>query len=209
MQDLGIWAYRMINRGGPGAITRGSAVDFFKALQGQASSVEDTSAPGVVIANPGQLLWWRGGKRAVSFVSWHSLPRKSAVHGPMRIDDVKNRVPGNESLENHVRYVFDEVMAKMTNEDAQIDVIGLSDGGSMAMKFLNDNCEFILDSDHHLTATDRQLSGATWSSRIAAIALGNPLHTINEISNASFARFLRAVPPLNPIQSNPIPKPFR
>lgn len=144
MQDLGIWSYRTISRGGAGAISRGSAVELAKRLHGYATSPSDQSSPGLVIANPGQLLWWRGGKKAVSFVTWHSLPRKSAVHGPMRIDEVKNRVPGNEDWEKHVQYMFNEVMAKVTDEDVLIDVVGLSDGGYEALKFLNENCKLLL-----------------------------------------------------------------
>lgn len=145
MQDLGIWAYRMINRSGPGSISRGSAIDFAKELRNYATSPADKESPGLVIANLGQLLWWRGGKRAVSFVAWNSLPRKSAVHGAMRIDDVKNRVPGNENWDQHVQYMFNEVMNKITDKDVQIDIVGLSDGGSAAIKFLNDNCKLHLD----------------------------------------------------------------
>ncbi|KAI9784231.1 MAG: hypothetical protein M1816_000903 [Peltula sp. TS41687] len=173
MQDLGIWAYRMVNRSGPGSINRGSAVAFAKNLQSYATSSTEKESPGLVLANLGQLLWWRGGKQAVSFVTWNVLPRKTAVHGPMRIDGVKNRVPGNESLDQHVQYMFDEVMAKITDKDVKIDIVGLSDGGSAVIKFLNDNW-------------------AVWSSRIAAIALGTPLYHTSEITNPSFAEFLKA-----------------
>lgn len=141
IQDLGIWAYRMVNRSGPGSISRGSAIGFAKELQSYATSPTDKESHGLVIANLGQLLWWRGGKSAISFATWNALPRKSAVHGAMRIDEVKNRVPGNENWDQHVQYIFNEVMEKMTDKDVQIDIVGLSDGGSTAMKFLNDNCK--------------------------------------------------------------------
>lgn len=145
VQDLGIWAYRVIGGEGKAAISRGSAIEFVKNVQKYSSSstsnMDDDDIPGVVIANIGQLLWWRGGKRAVSFSTWYALPRKTAVHGPMRIDDIKNRVLGNTSIKEHVRYIFDEVIGKMTAKDAQIYVVGLSDGADEATTFLNDNCK--------------------------------------------------------------------
>ncbi|KAI9819160.1 MAG: hypothetical protein M1827_007316 [Pycnora praestabilis] len=124
MQDLGIWAYREI--GSRGGINQGSMVNMIKLLYSMHNGEKE--APGVVIANLGQLIWYRGGKKAVSSVSWHSLPRKSAVHSPMRLDNVKNRVPGNEDWKAHVSYIFNEVVSKFVNKDAKIDVIGLSDG---------------------------------------------------------------------------------
>lgn len=141
VQDLGIWAYRLVSKAAPGSITHGSAVEFVKALENYQASATDPSPPGVIIANLGQLLWWRKGKQAVSFVTWDALPRKTAVHGSVRIDDVKNRVPGNENWRNHVEYIFNEVVKKMVKDDAKIDIIGLSDGGSEVLYFLNDNCK--------------------------------------------------------------------
>ncbi|KAI9752773.1 MAG: hypothetical protein M1815_000286 [Lichina confinis] len=172
-QDLGIWAYRVVGGEGKDAISRGSAIEFVKRLRDYASSPDADDAPGVIIANLGQLLWWRGGKRSVTFATWGCLPRKTAVHGPMRIDDVNNRAPQNASLPEHVRYVFEEVVRKKTAKDAQIFVIGLTDGADEALTYLDDNW-------------------SAWSSRISALALANPLHLPSEITNRTFAAFLRA-----------------
>lgn len=172
-QDLGVWAYRVVGGEGKDAISRGSAIEFVKRLRDYGSSPDADDAPGVIIANLGQLLWWRGGRRSVTFATWGCLPRKTAVHGPMRIDDVENRAPQNASLPEHVRYVFEEVVRKMTAEDAQIFVIGLTDGADEALTYLNDNW-------------------SAWSSRIGALALANPLHLPSEITNRTFAAFLRA-----------------
>ena len=72
-KELGIFSFRTI--GGEG-INKGSAVDFTSAVL-----KFDT---GIIIANPGQLLWYRGGGRAVSRTEWSNLPRESAVHEPFR-----------------------------------------------------------------------------------------------------------------------------
>ncbi|KAI9848565.1 MAG: hypothetical protein M1837_007234 [Sclerophora amabilis] len=171
VQDLGIWAYRDIGNDGRGGIDRGSAVDFVKKVQSQPSDSTNNDAPGIIIANLGQLLWWRKGKQPVSFTTWDALPRKSAVHGPYRIDDVKNRVPENEDWEKHTAYVFEQVVGKLAAKDAKIDLIGLSDGGGEVVKYLNTHW-------------------SRWSSRIDAIAFGNPLHAKHEMTNPDFVKFL-------------------
>ncbi|KAI9670744.1 MAG: hypothetical protein M1817_003854 [Caeruleum heppii] len=161
-QDLGIWAYRSIGSlDANGGLVNGSAISFVQHLLRLPSSPTDSSPPGIIIANIGQLLWYRGGKKAVSFQTWNALPRKSAVHGPMKIDDVKNRVDKNESVQKHVAYVFEEVLGSLVKKEALVDVVGLSNGG--------------------------------YSSKISAIALGNPLHSASEITNPAFAAFLKAV----------------
>ena len=133
MQDLGIFAYRII---GQETIAAGSALDFIHDMQ----SSKDGADTAIVIANLGQLLWYRRGQRAVTMASWNGLPRKSGVRGPMRIDPVKNHIPGNEDVKAHVKSVF-EVVEKMASDDAVIDVIGLGDGAEEAVEYLDQNWE--------------------------------------------------------------------
>ncbi|KAI9812692.1 MAG: hypothetical protein M1832_000349 [Thelocarpon impressellum] len=171
IQDLGIWAYRSVGNGGRGGIGGGSAVDFVRDLLAKPYP-GDSGPPGVIIANLGQLLWWRRGKQAVSFTTWFALPRKSAVHSAMRIDEEKNRVPFNESIAKHVQYMFEKVLATEVADDAKIDIVGLSDGALEAVKFLNANW-------------------SAWSSRVSAMALGNPLHDSDDVTDSGFAAFLQ------------------
>lgn len=72
--------------------------------------------------------------------TWQALPRRSAVHMPMRLDMVKNRVPGNEDSERHVEYLFRKVLPELLKKDAAVDVIGIGDGATEAVKFLDANC---------------------------------------------------------------------
>ena len=97
----------------------------------------------VVIANLGQLVWWRRGKKAMSITSWNALPRKTGVSGTMRMDPVKNRVLGHANVAQHVQGVF-EMVLETARKDAKIDIIGLGDGAEEAVKYLDahwDQCE--------------------------------------------------------------------
>lgn len=175
VQDLGIWAYRTV---GQKSINEGSAVDFVKNVQkhttttsSDSSDVATGEAPGIIIANLGQLVWYRGGRRAMTLRTWQALPRRSAVHMPMRLDMVKNRVPGNEDSERHVEYIFTKVLPELLRKDAAVDVIGLGDGATEAVKFLDANCTL---SRHSFSARANSYRGhlvvayqcyCSWSTR--------------------------------------------
>ncbi|KAL8710219.1 MAG: hypothetical protein Q9220_005150 [cf. Caloplaca sp. 1 TL-2023] len=143
-QDLGVFAWRTI---GQYTIASGSIIDFVHSIQ------KRPDPPGVIIANPGQLLWYRGGQRAVTQTTWLALPRKWAVSPAMEIDEVRNRVPGNRNPAEHVAYVFNEVVTKMARKDAKIDVVGMGDGAREVVEYLRDNWE-------------------KWEGRVQAVAIG-------------------------------------
>ena len=146
MQDLGIFAHRVI---GQESIASGSALDFVHAIQ----SREDSIATAIVIANLGELVWYRRGQRAMTIASWNTLPRKTGVGNPMRIDPVKNHVQGHENTKEHVASVFEEVLGKVARQDVVIDLIGVGEGAEEAVGYL----------DRHWK---------DWASRVRAICVG-------------------------------------
>lgn len=146
MQDLGIFAHRII---GQESIASGSALDFVHAIQ----SREDGADTAIVIANLGQLIWYRRGQCAMTIANWNALPRKTGVGNPMRIDAVRNRIPGNGSTKEHIKSVFEEVLGKMARQDAAINVIGLGEGAEEAVGYLDQNWK-------------------DWDSKVRAICVG-------------------------------------
>lgn len=135
-QDLGVFAYRVI---GNETISQGSAIEFVTAID-QVPTVDGLSR-GVIIANPGQLLWYRGGGRAVTTSEWMSLPRQSAVHDALEMDPVKSTIPENRNYREHVRYIFEHVMHDLVSEDAKFELIGLESTGHAMIEYLGKNCE--------------------------------------------------------------------
>lgn len=133
-QDLGIWAYRTI---GSKTINAGSAVDFTKEVL-RADKGQD--APGLIIANLGQLVWYCRGQKAVSLATWEALPRESAVLPSYKITR-RNIIPQNKSWGEHVSYVFSEVLDKMIPQTAKIDIIGVAEGCIGTVDYLSENCE--------------------------------------------------------------------
>ena len=135
--EPGILSWRVIGEEG---IKLGSLVDFATAVFAPTSSVRD-SAPGVIITNPCQLLWYRGGSRAVSLNEWLCLPRQSAVHESFKVDKVKNLIPGNRDYREHVNYIFDHVLPKLVKKEAKIDVIGIEYTASAVVEYLATHCK--------------------------------------------------------------------
>ena len=191
---MGVLSYRVI---GDEGINIGSVVNFVKSIlegppppsvvmtNGNASTklgnTQDaqTSAqrPGIVIANPSQLIWYRGEGRAVTDREWLCMPRQSAIYEPMRIDETKNRVEGNKNFEEHVQYIFEHVLSAeagnqaLCDPQAKISMIGQEYPGSEALQYIVKNW-------------------MGWRNRISCVALINPQHSLE----ALFSTFDTAAP---------------
>ena len=100
-----------------------------------------SSAPGIIIANPCQLLWYRGGGRAVSNYEWTCLPRPTAVHDAPRVDAVKNRIPGNGDYVEHVQYIWEKVIPSLVKPAAKVDFIGVEYTGMAVLEYLAGHCK--------------------------------------------------------------------
>ncbi|KAK5071207.1 hypothetical protein LTR64_007711 [Lithohypha guttulata] len=169
--DPGILAYRVLGQEG---INIGSVINLVKAILGQSSTTPDATlsqhieTPGLVIANPSQLIWYRRGARPVTDREWLCLPRPSAVHEAMRIDEVENRVEGNKNFREHIQYIFEHVLCTNDGEpviccpEAKFSIIGQEYVGSEVMQYLTNNW-------------------LGWRNRINCVALINPQHELSEL----------------------------
>lgn len=173
-QDLGVLAHRII--GGKGGINEGSVINMVKYIQSQKTYPGCDEAPGIIIANIGELRWWRRGRKAVTYASWYALPAKSAVEPTYACHPIKNTVPGNRDTKEHVAYIFDHVVRKMADPDAKLNVIGVSEGAIRATEFLDD-----------------EKNWKTWSKRMEAYAAVATYTFKEEFKTKAFGEWFRAV----------------
>lgn len=147
-----------------------------KYIQSLKTSPASDDAPGIILANMGEMRWWRRGKRAVTLAAWHALPQKSAVDTPYKFDPVKNTIPRNRSTAEHVEYIFDHVVKRLVAPRAMLDVIAVSEGAVRVSEFLDDETNW-----------------KKWSQRIEAYAAVATYFHADEITNKAFGEWFRDV----------------
>ncbi|POS71472.1 hypothetical protein DHEL01_v210132 [Diaporthe helianthi] len=191
-QELGVLAHRVI--GGAGGVDKGSMVDIARAVltgdqskdqsqnenptDGSTGTTTNTAAPGLVLANTGELWWWPEGGRGLTTRGAHSAPLRSAVHwGKYRHDYDPNNVktvPRNESPAAHIRCVFEQVLGNtdLVAADAVVQVIGIGDGAAAVERVLDE-------------------SWARWEARVGCLAMCGSGLDAKSVQDAGFKKFLR------------------
>ena len=172
--DLGILAYRIV--GGKGGINVGTVVNFVKSIQSLSSGPGNNDPPGILLANLGQLMWYRRGKRAVTWRTWNGLPQKNAVSGPLKTDPEKNHIPSNRNPAEHVDYIFKYVVRDLLNPTAVLDTVGVSGGANEVVEFL-----------------DNSNNWGAFGPRMNALALVAPYYAPRDFVDSNFATWLRKV----------------
>jgi hypothetical protein len=162
-QDLGIFAYRHVGAHG---INAGSGVGFATTLNSSKWGTTDTSTPGLIFTNPAQLYYHRRTHTPMTLVTWHAIPRQTAVSLPPRIAP-GNRTPFNETAADHMSYVLNNILSNpdYVSKDAKLYIVGIAEGGASVVKYLASHWTHV------------------WESRIAAIALTDPQHSIKNIEH--------------------------
>lgn len=164
-QDLGIIAGRIISQE---SIAAGSAIDFTK------SALSARDEPALIITNPGQLVWLRRRQTAVSIQSFQAEVRPTAVSLPYRLDPIKNSIPKNKTIGEHIDYVLSQVINKLARPGVKIQIIAIGDGIAETKK--------VLDTDW-----------TEYSKRINAFVLGEHCFWAEETKDAAFAEWFSKV----------------
>jgi hypothetical protein len=173
IQALGILAGRVAN--GPGGINKGSMVSVVRELQNQVSSTTDTSPPGIVIANPGELYWWPEGSRTLTVKNSASIPLPSLVHAGQRHVAELNGARGHETPEKHVKSVF-ETLRGMMADGTKINVLAVGQSCELITMFL-----------------DELENWRVWQDSLDAMLLLGSVYPVDGVQNEEFRKFLAKV----------------
>ncbi|KAI0169810.1 Arb2 domain-containing protein [Hypoxylon sp. FL1284] len=167
VQDLGMLAHRVI--GSAGGVNKGSLVSVVSEIQKQRTSPTDSSPPGIILANMGELVWWPEGKRAISSSAFDYTPAKSAAHNGKLVTE-ENKVEFNDDAKFHVHYIFDTVIPHFVKDDVKLDIIGVGDGADYVEQYL-----------------DLPVVWERLKNRINCLALVGGLHPVWELKSEGFA----------------------
>ncbi|EOD43975.1 putative ribosomal protein s14 protein [Neofusicoccum parvum UCRNP2] len=191
-QDLGLWAYRIASK--EHGVEAGSVISLAKAMQtnqfaaqaavdGTASKpAEDVpfevpdnwKTPGLVVLNPGQLLYSYRLDKAVTKQSWDSQPLKSGIDPVPKIDPAFNKIKDNRTVDEHVKTSFDKILKnpEWVSPEANIYFVGLGNGGDALLRVLSKEWP-------------------SYKDRVAAIALTDPAPIHELFDDHDFVAFLR------------------
>ncbi len=87
----------------------------------------ETTYPGIILANIGQLRWARSVKKPMTRVSWDALTRPSAVYDAVRFDPIANTVEGHRNEYEHVGSILTSVIPELCRKDVKLDAIAIGD----------------------------------------------------------------------------------
>lgn len=138
--DLGIWSYRIVH--GEGGITSGTCVSLVEEIKRRVGGNPDHE-PGILILNPGELIYSHRKMAAMTYTAWLGQPRPSAIHPANIIHPEYNLVPGNKTSTEHLAFIFDKILENpdFVSENAEFYLVGLIDGARDILEHLNQHCK--------------------------------------------------------------------
>ncbi|KAF2162997.1 hypothetical protein M409DRAFT_26445 [Zasmidium cellare ATCC 36951] len=182
-QDAGIWAYRSLMR--EGGLEKGSAVGLTEMLRkmGKELKVEGDeegkkAEAGVVILNPGALLYSHKEKKAMTQTSWMGRQKKDSLTAGYEVDEKWNKVAMHTTATEHIKTVLAHVLPKHLNKKARVHILCVGESAKDTIDYLDDL--FTKNPD------DKDLA-----AKLQSIVLIEPIHKHEELQSAKFKYFLR------------------
>lgn len=97
--------------------------------------IKDT--PGIIVLNPGQMLYSHKLEKNISFETWRAMPKANALEVAASIHPFHNRVPGHKNPQEHINTVLEHIIPQLTREKTRIWVIAVSDGAEHFINYMN------------------------------------------------------------------------
>lgn len=177
-QELGIWSWKTTKT--EGGINKGTAVGVVKSLRSMTANVDlrgqESKQPGIIILNPGELLWSNKERRCFSHAAWRNRPRPNAFMDTYAIT-AHNKVPGHEQPLDHVTTFLHVHLRSLVPKKARLYITAIGDGASTLLSHLN----------HKLAKYPNPII----YKQLTAIALLESSHDFEAVETPRLQHFLR------------------
>ncbi|KAK4495513.1 hypothetical protein PRZ48_013845 [Zasmidium cellare] len=174
-QDAGVWAYRSLMR--EGGLQKGSAVGLAEMLRkmGKEGGVEEA---GMVILNPGQLLYSHEENKAMSQTTWMARAKKTSLSAGYEVDEKYNQVEMHTTAKEHIRTVLGHILPKLLDDKARVHMLCVGESVKDTIDYLDE-----------LFTTNPDDEGLT--AKLQSIVLIAPNHNHEEIQSSKLKYLLR------------------
>jgi hypothetical protein len=146
-QDLGVLSRKAVLT--EVGISNGSVLGLVEALRGGAKSAgsgsgpsvvaraPESDPPGIVILNPGELLWSYKTQECMSAIAWQDRKRENGFSDQYKISEVYNRIPGHHTPATHVKNCLQTFVELMAGPSTRLNIIAVGDGSEHLIAYLN------------------------------------------------------------------------
>ncbi|EME86802.1 uncharacterized protein MYCFIDRAFT_77379 [Pseudocercospora fijiensis CIRAD86] len=190
-EDPGIWGWRVAGK--EGGIESGSVVGLAARLQSFGQCMRDDDfedereepevranqvgedcerdpTPGLIVLNPGQLVYSHDMNKNMTLTSWSNRRRAHALSDPYAIDKVHNRVKSHQDPETHLHTCFEHVLQQIMPDGARLYCIMIGDGSTHGLHVLD---QILLNKN------PTEIRGG----KLEAVVLIEPQHDAGEVTD--------------------------
>lgn len=134
--------------------------------------------PGVIILNPGQLLYSPKLNECMTQATWMARPKFSGIGSNYKVVEEHNRIPGHTTPYEHVDTMFEHVIPQLVGNAKRFWIIGIADGAEHFINYMDSK----LAEDHT----------AKIGGLVTAMVFMEPTHQPNKLQSPGFKTFLHS-----------------
>ena len=91
--------------------------------------------PGIIILNPGALIWSYKEKKTMTQPSWLARQRSNALGEDYAVNQTHNYVAGHLDAKEHIETCLDFILPQLVNNDAHLYVVGITNSAEHFIKW--------------------------------------------------------------------------
>lgn len=141
------------------------------------SDVPESSLPGMVVCNPGELIWSNINQECTSAATWYDQKRETGFSDQYHATDKHNQIPEHEDPERHVASCLRAYLMYIAGPKTRVNIITIGDGSANVLGYLN-------------TVYANEKSKAKIANIQINIAMVAPTHNDDVVTEPALKQFL-------------------